>query len=213
MSKVEQLATAVQEGERVPDLAVASKAKTAGKSLHQPKYLPANIIATSHASRSTPNLFSLSSQGVIITGGARGLGLCVAIALLEADASAVYCLDVLPSPDEVEWPKAENIAKEKGSKIIYRKLDITDSGAVEKVVKGIYEENDSEGGITMSRFFGAAGIQHMCPAVDMKESDFRRVMDINVTGEVSPCEDEGGADCRHVPYDSSYCERNDKEGD
>lgn len=141
------------------------------------------LLATSHASRPTPNLFSLSSQGVIITGGARGLGLCVAIALLEADAAIVYCLDVLPSPDETEWPKAEKIAKEKGSKIIYRKLDITDSGAVEKVVKGIYEENDSEGGVKMSRFFGAAGIQHMCPAVDMKESDFRRVMDINVTGE------------------------------
>lgn len=158
----------ITKGEAVVDLAVASTAEEG---------------ATSHASKSTPTLFSLKDQGVLITGGARGLGLCIAIALLEADASAVYCLDILPSPDAAEWAKAEEVAKGKGSKIVYRQLNITDAEAVQQVISTIYEENDKEGKkVSISRFFGAAGIQLMCPAVDFKQGDFRRVMDINVTG-------------------------------
>lgn len=180
----------IEAGKAVVDPTIASKAKEGGeygdKSLSRPRHLADNFYpATSHAARSTPALFSLASQGVLITGGARGLGLCIAIALLEADASAVYCLDILPSPDPAEWSKAEALAKQKGAKLAYRQLNITDAAAVEKVIGGIYEENDSNDGIKLSRFFGAAGIQLMCPAVDFKEGDFRRVMDINVTGELN----------------------------
>lgn len=132
-----------------------------------------------------------------MTGGARGLGLCIAASLLEADAAVVYCLDVLPSPDADEWAKAEAIARAKGNgaRIEYRRLDCTDEQAVTEVIGRIYRENDEaikgrdgagQGGekaITISRFFGAAGVQQMLPAMDFPAKDFRRILEINTTGE------------------------------
>jgi NAD(P)-dependent dehydrogenase (short-subunit alcohol dehydrogenase family) len=91
------------------------------------------------ASTKTPKLFSLAEQGVIVTGGARGLGLCIATSLLEASASYVYCVDILGEPAEDEWAVAERTAKEHGGKIAYHKLDITDEKAVQTVFAKIYD--------------------------------------------------------------------------
>jgi NAD(P)-dependent dehydrogenase (short-subunit alcohol dehydrogenase family) len=120
---------------------------------------------------------------VLVTGGARGLGLAIATALLESNAEVVYCLDVLPSPDKAEWAKAEEVIKKNGKqqRIEYRQLNITDEQAVEETLKGIYDNESTP----LSRFFGAAGVQQMLPAVDFPAKDFRRILDINVTGELS----------------------------
>lgn len=130
------------------------------------------------ASTKTPKLFSLAEQGVIVTGGARGLGLCIATSLLEASASYVYCVDILGEPAEDEWAVAERTAKEHGGKIAYHKLDITDEKAVQTVFAEIYDSCP----VPIKGFFGAAGIQQMIPAVDYPAADFRRVMEVNVTG-------------------------------
>jgi len=123
-------------------------------------------------------LFSLSHTGSIVTGGARGLGLCVAQSLLEAGSPFVYCVDILPSPAEEEWIQVSKVAEERGATICYRRLDITDAEAVSKVFEEIYEACP----IPIAAFFGAAGIQQMVPALDYGAADFRRIMDVNVTG-------------------------------
>lgn len=124
-----------------------------------------------------------------MTGGARGLGLCLAIAILEAGASHVFCLDILPSPDEAEWARATQTAKQYGGKVEYRKLDITDEGAVGAMFAAIHDEC----AVPVSGVFAAAGIQQMLKAVDYPAKDFRRIMDVNVTG--TSVRFQGGALC------------------
>lgn len=46
--------------------------------------------------------FSLTDRVGIVSGGNRGLGLEMALALCEAGARAIYCLDLSPTPSE-EW--------------------------------------------------------------------------------------------------------------
>jgi NAD(P)-dependent dehydrogenase (short-subunit alcohol dehydrogenase family) len=116
---------------------------------------------------------------VIVTGGARGLGLCIATSLLEASASYVYCVDILDAPSQEEWATAEKTAEEFGGKILYRQLDITNEQAVQNVFSEIYNECP----LPIKGFFGAAGIQQMIPALDYPVADFRRVMEVNVTGK------------------------------
>ncbi|WWD02650.1 hypothetical protein V865_000690 [Kwoniella europaea PYCC6329] len=130
------------------------------------------------ASIPTTQLFSLANQGVIVTGGARGLGLCIATSLLESSAAQVYCVDILPSPSEEEWAVAEHTAKRFGGKIEYRRLDITDEDAVSRIFSDIYDTCQ----YPITGFFGAAGIQQMIPALDYPINDFRRLMEVNVTG-------------------------------
>ncbi|WWC70482.1 uncharacterized protein I206_104433 [Kwoniella pini CBS 10737] len=130
------------------------------------------------ASIPTTQLFSLANQGVIVTGGARGLGLCIATSLLEASAAHVTCVDILPNPNQDEWTIAQDTAAKYGGKIDYRQLDITNEEAVEKVFGDIYASSQ----YPITGFFGAAGIQQMITALDMPIKDFRRIMEVNVTG-------------------------------
>lgn len=126
----------------------------------------------------TPQLFSLAKQGVIVTGAARGLGLAMAISLLEASAAHVYCVDILPSAVVDEWDLAQRTAEEFGSTIEYRRLDITDEEAVKSTFADIY----STCSYPVKGLFAAAGIQQMIPAFDYPAKDFRRVMEVNVIG-------------------------------
>ncbi|WWC61578.1 uncharacterized protein I303_104162 [Kwoniella dejecticola CBS 10117] len=130
------------------------------------------------ASIPTTQLFSLANQGVIVTGGARGLGLCIATSLLEASAAHVICVDILPNPKEDEWEVAQQTASRFGGKIEYRQLDITNEEAVSEAFSDIYASSQ----YPITGFFGAAGIQQMIPALDMPIKDFRRVIEVNSTG-------------------------------
>ncbi|OWZ77694.1 short-chain dehydrogenase [Cryptococcus neoformans Bt85] len=153
-----------ENGEELVDLAVAGQ--------------PQPEDATPLISLKTPQLFSLAKQGVIVTGAARGLGLAMAISLLEASAAHVYCVDILPSAVVDEWDLAQRTAEEFGSTVEYRRLDITDEEAVKSTFADIY----STCSYPVKGLFAAAGIQQMIPAFDYPAKDFRRVMEVNVIG-------------------------------
>jgi NAD(P)-dependent dehydrogenase (short-subunit alcohol dehydrogenase family) len=125
------------------------------------------------------DLFSLAGKAVIITGGARGLGLCIGTALLEAKCSHVYCCDVLAEPNADEWTHAKQTAKKFGGEISYTQLDITNVDMVNEVFERIYEDATYE----VSGVLAAAGIQQMIASIDYPAADFRRVMDVNVAGK------------------------------
>jgi len=75
--------------------------------------------------------FALTDRVGIVSGGNRGLGLEMALALCEAGARAIYCFD-LPSTPSEEWVKtAEYVKKlENGSRLEYVSIDVRDQAAL-----------------------------------------------------------------------------------
>jgi hypothetical protein len=133
------------------------------------------------ASTTLPDLFSLKGSGALVTGGARGLGLAIATSLLEASCPYVCCLDILPTPNQSEWEQATATAKKYSGTIEYRQLDITDETAASALFSKIYEQCPE--GVELKCLFAAAGIQQMIPALEYPIKEFRRIMEVNITGE------------------------------
>lgn len=98
--------------------------------------------------------FRLTDRVGIVSGGARGLGLEMAMTLCEAGARVVYCLDILEEPME-EWKAVSEYVQrmEPSSRLEYIKVDVTDQRAVWNSVEEI---GDKEG--RMDVCIAAAGI-------------------------------------------------------
>ena len=131
------------------------------------------------------NLFSLSKKTIAITGGGRGLGITLALAVVEAGGN-VACLDILESPAAEEWSHLTKLAKSTGRSVSYHKCDVTDEKAVEDVIEAISEEAETLG----APFWGVvtcAGIQQQLSAFDYPAADFERILRVNVTGVFNTC--------------------------
>ncbi|KAJ3729153.1 hypothetical protein DFJ43DRAFT_484613 [Lentinula guzmanii] len=132
--------------------------------------------------------FAIPDRVGIVSGGGRGLGLEMAMALCEAGARAIYCLDIHDKPSE-EWeavreyvgrlkPLEQNSSSNSSSRLEYVKVDVTDQNAVWRSVKEI---GDKEG--RMDVCIAAAGV--LKPEKDVLEypgEEFSEVMNINVNG-------------------------------
>jgi len=98
--------------------------------------------------------FSLQDRVGIVSGGNRGLGLEMALALCEAGARAVYCVD-LPAKASEEWESTREYIRRmgNGSRLEYICADVTDQ-------KGIWgkvaEVGEMEGRVDVC--IAAAGI-------------------------------------------------------
>ncbi|KDN52040.1 oxidoreductase [Tilletiaria anomala UBC 951] len=136
-------------------------------------------------------LFSMRGRSAIVTGGARGLGITLASALVEAGAD-VYCCDILPEPSPEEWKALQNKAANLKVRVQYRQMDITNAEQTADVFASIEEEiqhNASEGKIKLLRaVIACAATQQEVPAIDYLVEDFERMMRINVTGTFITCQ-------------------------
>lgn len=146
------------------------------RGLHQ---TPHRRNTTQQNSRSTllPE-FSLQDRVVIVSGGARGVGLTQAEALLEAGAT-VHALDRLPTPaaDSDFARVAARAEAELGRRMLYHRVDVHDQQALEEVVGGIAEREGRVDGL-----IAAAGIQQETPALEYSAADADRMLGVNVTG-------------------------------
>jgi NAD(P)-dependent dehydrogenase (short-subunit alcohol dehydrogenase family) len=122
--------------------------------------------------------FSLKDRVVIVSGGARGVGLTQAEALLEAGA-VVHALDRLPQPEKgSDFSRvSERAASELGSRMSYHRVDVRDQKALGEIVGGIA---DKEGRI--DGLIAAAGIQQETPALEYTAEDADKMLGVNVTG-------------------------------
>jgi NAD(P)-dependent dehydrogenase (short-subunit alcohol dehydrogenase family) len=117
-------------------------------------------------------LFDLSGNVAIVTGGARGLGKIIALALSDAGADVVIA-DVLTS-------LADDAVKEiekNGNRALGIKLDVTSEKDVKEMVSKV---TDHFGKIDI--LINNAGIQCISPAEDFALEDWNRVLNINLTG-------------------------------
>lgn len=115
----------------------------------------------------------LDGKVSFVTGGARGIGKAIAEAIAEA-GSHVAIVDV----DIEEAQKtADEIAKNTGVETIAIKTDVTDQADVNKMMDVIMEKFGK-----LDVAFCNAGICMNIPAEEMTVDQFKKVIDINLTG-------------------------------
>ena len=103
--------------------------------------------------------FSLSGRVALVSGANRGLGLEMALALCEARARAVYCID-LPTTPSVEWKCTRAYVQRMGggARLEYISADVRDQACIWEQVSQI---GDREGRVDVC--VAAAGVlgQHI----------------------------------------------------
>ncbi|KAJ5892659.1 hypothetical protein N7504_009350 [Penicillium tannophilum] len=119
--------------------------------------------------------FSLAGKVVLVSGAGRGLGLTQAEALLEAGAK-VYALDRLEEP-AAEFAVIQQRAKELGTELHYRRIDVRDTELLNSVIEAIA---NTEG--RMDGLVAAAGIQQETTALEYSAKDSNTMFEVNVTG-------------------------------
>ena len=115
----------------------------------------------------------LNGKRSFVTGGARGIGKAIATALAEA-GSDVALIDL--DGGEAHLAAAQ-IAQSTGRRIIAYQADVTDEDQVDRVVQQIVTDL---GGLECA--FCNAGICINVPAAEMTLAQWKKVMDINLTG-------------------------------
>ncbi|KAL3961478.1 hypothetical protein ACCO45_003001 [Purpureocillium lilacinum] len=154
------------------------------RDLELPAHPIPESLQTPSAAAPVPALFSLAGKTVAITGGGRGLGLTMALAVVEAGGS-VACLDVLPSPGP-DWARLEKTASTNKASASYRICDVTDDAALGASIDEIAAEAGARGE-PLWGCIACAGIQQQTPALQYPAADFDRMMRVNVTGVFNTC--------------------------
>ena len=118
------------------------------------------------------NLFKLDGRVALVTGASYGIGMAMAKALAQAGATLVFNDR---NPERV----TEALAEYRKSGIDARGyiFDVTD----EKAVREHIEKITSEVGV-IDILVNNAGIIKRIPALEMDATDFREVIDIDLTG-------------------------------
>ncbi|KAF4967749.1 hypothetical protein FZEAL_10496 [Fusarium zealandicum] len=142
-----------------------------------------STIPQRNAALGQPNLlpeFSLRDKVIVVSGGARGLGLVQIEALLEAGAT-VHAIDRLPSPandPSSGFSKvAERARSELNTTLTYHETDVRNVAELNRIFEGI-----ADGAGRLDGLIAAAGINHETPAIDYAAEDADRMMSINFTG-------------------------------
>lgn len=110
----------------------------------------------------------------------------VSQALLESGAS-VAAVDLLPEPSQPLWTEMQSYARDQGLSLSYRRLDVTNKEDVEGTMSKIFEEADSKAGAQVRGLLTAAGIQLLKPALEYTTQEFRKIVDVNLTGTYLCC--------------------------
>ena len=110
-----------------------------------------------------------SNVKLLITGGARGIGAAVA-RRLHGEGAQVLITDVLDD-------EGAALAAELGGRARYRRLDVCDAG---QWADAVAEAESAFGGL--NAMFNNAGVVQFASVTDCTPEDYRRVIDINLTG-------------------------------
>ena len=118
------------------------------------------------------NSFSLKGKVALVTGACYGIGMAIATAFAEAGATIVFNGR---SPEHVE--KGLAAYRERGIEAHGYICDVTDEDAVQKLIAAVKQEVG-----VIDILVNNAGIIKRIPMLDMKASEFRQVVDIDLSG-------------------------------
>ena len=124
------------------------------------------------------DLFDLSGRVAVVTGGSRGLGREMALALAEAGADLVIAAR---TAEDVERAAAE-ITEATRRKVVPAALDVADARAVRAAIDRAV---DQLGRIDI--LVNSAGINVRSPLGQISDEDFQRIQQVNVTGTFNCC--------------------------
>lgn len=114
-------------------------------------------------------LINLKGKTAVVTGGAQGLGYAISARLLEAGADVVIL--------DFDASRGENAVRTLGGKVSFKECDITDEPGVQQSFAEIAAEHDGIGILVNN-----AGIYPRKPFIEMTGDDFRKVLEVNLTG-------------------------------
>jgi len=117
------------------------------------------------------SLFSLEGKTVLVTGGGRGIGRVVAHGLAKAGAEVVIFA-------RSDYQKTIDLIEADGGKVYGFVVDVTD----ETRVKAAIQETVKHSG-KIDVVFNNAGIYNLGSAFNETTEDFRRMLDIHLTGQ------------------------------
>ncbi|PPR01118.1 LOW QUALITY PROTEIN: hypothetical protein CVT26_016060 [Gymnopilus dilepis] len=166
----------------------------------------AAVLSGSVTHRTAFNLFCIPGRVAVVTGGHRGIGLEIALALAEAGA-LVYCLDLPASPD-ANWKKVERFVNEKleksnqaagllHGKMYYKQCDVTKQKEVWDLLEGIAQEQGR-----MDICVANAGILRGEEVLDYPGEDFKKLLDINICGVLYTAQAAGRQMVKHNTHGS-----------
>jgi NAD(P)-dependent dehydrogenase (short-subunit alcohol dehydrogenase family) len=130
---------------------------------------------------SLKQLFDLTGQTAIVTGGGSGLGRVMALALAEAGANVVVCSRRLEVCEEVV-----NEIKALGRQALALAVDVTNP---ESVVQGLEKAVSHFGKIEI--LINSSGTVFETPATEMPLKQWQAMLDTNVTGTFLMCQAVG----------------------
>jgi NAD(P)-dependent dehydrogenase (short-subunit alcohol dehydrogenase family) len=133
-------------------------------------------------------MFSLKDQIAFVTGAGSGIGQGIAIGLAEAGADVA--LFDMPSSKGLE--DTERAVKEKGRRALIVTGDVVDGASLTAAVEATEKKLGP-----LSLAVNSAGIANAVPAEDMPLEQWKRVIDVNLTGVFLSCQAEGRAMLAH----------------
>ncbi|KAM3477504.1 hypothetical protein MY5147_002685 [Beauveria neobassiana] len=143
--------------------------------------------------------FDLAGKTFIVTGGARGLGLAIAEALVEAGGK-VYCFDIQEKPDD-EWEEAQRrVVPEWGGQLVYCQQDVRDAKLLEQRISQIADENGQLNGVV-----AAAAFIQTTPALDYSVDDISSMLATNYTSVFVTAQASAKAMMKHKTRGASIC--------
>jgi NAD(P)-dependent dehydrogenase (short-subunit alcohol dehydrogenase family) len=119
------------------------------------------------------DLFRLDGRVALITGGAGGLGLVFARALAGAGADVA----LLGRRAEAAQAAADSVAQETGRRTLALTADVTSAQQVQAAIERVHSQLGR-----LDILVNSAGINIRKPSVEFALDDWRKVLDINLTG-------------------------------
>ncbi|MFP4704680.1 MAG: SDR family NAD(P)-dependent oxidoreductase [Spirochaetaceae bacterium] len=118
------------------------------------------------------DMFSLTGKTALVTGSSRGLGLIFAEGLASGGATVV-----LNGRNETTLEHALESLRRNGHRVTSKAFDITDQAAVQTAISEL-----ESSGYSIDILVNNAGVQQRAPLHEFPEEDWRRILEINLTG-------------------------------